>query len=91
MLQHCADHMDLISEHFYVGERPRLLSHVRQPRRVAQIARAHRRYRKRFASLQGEGYSDCPGRVELLVLAHVYGELGTQYFLKDALGAAAAE
>jgi len=39
MMKHCADHMDLISEHFYRNERPNLISHVRQmPDSVRQKA-----------------------------------------------------
>jgi alpha-N-arabinofuranosidase len=91
MLQHCADHMDLISEHFYVRERPGLLGHVRQPRdRVAQIAQAHREYRKRFVSLQGKDIRIALDEWNYWYGPYVYGELGTQYFLKDALGVAAA-
>ncbi len=91
MMQYCADHMDYISEHFYVGERPGLLSHVMQmPQRVRAIAEAHREYRKRFASLQGKDIRIALDEWNYWYGPHVYGELGTQYFLKDALGVAAA-
>ncbi|MCS7237752.1 MAG: hypothetical protein NZ899_05710 [Thermoguttaceae bacterium] len=91
MMQYCAEHMDLISEHFYVGERPSLLGHVRQTsREIARIAQAHREYRKRFASLQGKDIRIALDEWNYWYGPHVYGELGTQYFLKDALGVAAA-
>lgn len=91
MMQFCADHMDLISEHFYVGERPSLLGHVRQmSREVARIAQAHREYRKRFPSLQGKDIRIALDEWNYWYGPHVYGELGTQYFLKDALGVAVA-
>jgi alpha-N-arabinofuranosidase len=91
MMQHCAEHMDVVSEHFYCGDKPDLLAHVRQiPDNVRGKAEAHRAYRKRFASLSGKNipiamdewnyWHDGP---------HVYGELGIQYRLKDALGIAA--
>ncbi len=69
MLRNCADHMDLISEHFYCGEnraqpgRPRPADprqhppHRRGPSRLPQAAR--------FA--QGQGHPHRDGRVELLV------------------------
>lgn len=91
MMQHCADHMDLISEHFYVGERPSLLGHVRQmSREVARIAQAHREYRKRFPSLQGKDIRIALDEWNYWYGPYIYGELGTQYFLKDALGVAVA-
>jgi len=91
MMQHCADHMDLISEHFYVRAKPGLASHVRQaPDRVRGKAEAHRRYRKEFASLKGKDIRIALDEWNYWYGPHVYGELGTRYFLKDALGVAAA-
>ncbi len=91
MMQHCAEQMDLISEHFYVGERPSLIGHVRQmSSQVARIAEAHRQYRKRFASLQGKDIRIALDEWNYWYGPHLYGELGTQYFLKDALGVAVA-
>lgn len=91
MLQHCADYMDLISEHFYVRERPGLWGHVRQARnQVARIAQAHREYRKRFPSLAGKDIRIAMDEWNYWYGTYVYGELGTQYFLCDALGVAAA-
>jgi alpha-N-arabinofuranosidase len=90
MMQRCADHMDLISEHFYVRARPGLASHVRQiPDRIRAKAEAHRRYRERFASLKGKDIRIAMDEWNYWYGPHVYGELGTRYFLKDALGIAA--
>lgn len=91
MLTAASNHMDLISEHFYVQEKPGLLGHVMQmPGAVRRIAEAHRKYRAEIPSLR-------PGPVPVALDEwnywygpHIYGELGTQYFLKDALGVAAA-
>ena len=89
-MQHCADHMDLISEHFYCRERPGLASHVRQmPDAVRQKAEAHRDYRRRFDSLKGKDIDIALDEWNYWYGPHVFGELGTRYFLKDALGVAA--
>ncbi len=90
MLGEAAPAMDLISEHFYCGERPGLLSHVNQiPAAVKRIADAHREYRASIPALK-----DAPVPVALDEWNYwygpeIYGEIGTQYFLKDALGIAA--
>jgi alpha-N-arabinofuranosidase len=90
MMQHCADHMDLISEHFYRREGPGLSSHVRQmPDAVRAKAEAHRDYRRRFESLRGKDIDIALDEWNYWYGPHVYGELGTRYFLKDALGIAA--
>lgn len=90
MLEACADRMDLISEHFYVQERPGLLSHVYQvPRAIRRIAEAHRQYRKTIPQLKGKDIRIALDEWNYWYGPHIYGELGTQYFLKDALGIAA--
>jgi len=91
MLAHCADHMDIISEHFYCGEKKELISHVRQLRdRIREIAAAHRRYRKTIAALEGKNIKVALDEWNYWYGKHVYGELGVLYHLKDALGVAAA-
>jgi len=90
MLEACADHMDLISEHFYVQERPGLLSHVYQvPRAIRRIAEAHRQYRKTILQLLGKDIRIALDEWNYWYGPYLYGQLGTQYFLKDALGIAA--
>jgi len=91
MMTQCADQMDLISEHFYVGEQPGLLAHTAQMRnRVRQIAEAHRRYRRGLPSLKGKDIRIALDEWNYWYGPHVYGELGVQYHLKDALGVACA-
>ncbi len=91
MMAHCADHMDLISEHFYVRDLPGLMSHVAQPaRRVREIAAAHRKYRERFDSLEGKDVRIALDEWNYWYGPHLYGELGVRYFLRDALGVGAA-
>lgn len=86
----CADHMDLISEHFYCREKGDIVEHVRQiSENVRRKAEAHREYRKRFDELEGKDIDIALDEWNYWYGPHVYGELGTRYFLKDALGIAA--
>jgi len=91
MLTNCADHMNLISEHFYVS-RPQddVAAHVEQiPKNIKRIADAHRQYRQEIPSLQGKDIRISMDEWNYWYGPHVFGELGTRYFLKDALGIAA--
>jgi alpha-N-arabinofuranosidase len=90
MLRNCADYMDLISEHFYRGEKESVMEHVRQaPDAVRGIVTPHRDYRKRFESLKGKDIRIAIDEWNYWYGEHVFGELGTRYFMKDALGIAA--
>lgn len=90
MLARAADEMDYMSEHFYVQEQPGLMSHVRlAPAAVKRIADAHRGYQKTIPALKGKFMPIVQDEWNYWYGPHVYGELGTQYFLKDALGIAA--
>jgi alpha-N-arabinofuranosidase len=90
MLTHCADHMTLISEHFYCQEKPDLVAHVRQiPENIKRIADAHREYRRTIPALQGKDIRVSMDEWNYWYGPHVFGELGTRYFLKDGLGIAA--
>ncbi len=90
MLAQASNHMDLISEHFYVGHKPGLLSHVNQmPNEIRRIAEAHRKYRATIPSLKMREVPVALDEWNYWYGPHVYGELGTQYFLEDALGVAA--
>jgi alpha-N-arabinofuranosidase len=90
MMQHCADSMQLVSEHFYCQGQPGLYGHVRQiPNHVRDIAAAHRRYRQQFESLRGKDIRIALDEWNYWYGGHVFGELGTRYFLKDGLGIAA--
>ncbi len=90
MMQHCAEHMDLISEHFYRQGNPSVAAHVFQiPDAVRAKAVAHRRYREQFDSLDGKDIRIALDEWNYWYGPHVFGELGTRYFLKDGLGVAA--
>jgi alpha-N-arabinofuranosidase len=90
MLAEASNHMDLMSEHFYDGHRPGLLSHVEQmPAEIRRIAEAHRKYRTTIPSLKAKTVPVALDEWNYWYGPHVYGELGTQYYLEDALGVAA--
>lgn len=90
MLSHCADSMDLISEHFYCQSLPDLTAHVRQiPNAIRGKCDAHRKYRKDIPALKGKDIRIAMDEWNYWYGPHVFGELGTRYFLKDALGIAA--
>jgi len=90
MLAEASNHMDLISEHFYVGHKAGLLAHVNQmPAEVRRIAEAHRKYRATIPTLKMKEVPVALDEWNYWYGPHLYGELGTQYFLEDALGVAA--
>jgi len=90
MLATNAEAMDYMSEHFYCGEMPGLMGHVAQiPRQVRRIAEAHRRYRAAIPALKGRNILVALDEWNYWYGPYIYGELGTRYFLKDALGIAA--
>jgi alpha-N-arabinofuranosidase len=90
MLAGCAEHLDLLSEHFYVGEQPGMLSHVSQvPREIRRIAQAHRGYRKTIPAVKGKEIPVALDEWNYWYGPELYGQIGTRYFLKDALGIAA--
>jgi len=89
MLKNCADYMDLISEHFYRGAQQSVVEHVHQaPEAVRHIVSAHRRYRKELAALKGKDIRIAIDEWNYWYGEHLFGELGTRYFMRDALGIA---
>lgn len=89
MLSQCAHNMDLLSEHFYCGEKPDLLAHVRQiPDNIRAKATAHREYHAKLPALAGKQIPICMDEWNYWYGPDLYGEIGTRYFLKDALGIA---
>lgn len=90
LLKSCADHMEAIAEHFYCQERPGLLAHIRQiPDNIRAKADFHRKARTDLASLKGKDIRIAMTEWNYWYGPHAFGELGTRYFLKDALGIAA--
>lgn len=91
MLERCADHMTHMSEHVYWQERDGLLAHVKQaPESLRRIAESHRSYRRDLSSLKGRDIRIVQDEWNYWYGAELFGELGTRYFMKDALGCAAA-
>lgn len=89
MFRHCAGFIDFMSEHFYVGAKKDLIEHVNQAaNRVRQIAEAHRRYRREI--LGGREIPVALDEWNYWYGDHVFGELGTRYFVRDGLGVAKA-
>jgi alpha-N-arabinofuranosidase len=89
MLQQCSENMEYLSEHFYKGEGKDLLSHVRQiPDAVRHIADSHRKYRQDIKGLAEKDIRIAVDEWNYWYGPELYGEIGTRYFLKDALGIA---
>ena len=90
LLRHCAGHMHYVGEHFYCQERPGLAAHVRQiPDNIRSKAEFHRQARRDMPGLADRNIRVAMTEWNYWYGPHVFGELGTRYFLKDALGIAA--
>ena len=90
LLRSCANHMNSIAEHFYSQERSGLAAHVRQiPDNIRRKAEFHRQARRDLPELAGKDIRIAMTEWNYWYGPHVFGELGTRYFLKDALGIAA--
>ncbi len=91
MMTHCADHMDLISEHIYQKEKDDLVEHVGQlAARIKEVAEVHRRYRKEIEGLGSKDIRIAMDEWNYWYGRYIYGELGVRYYLQDALGVAKA-
>ncbi len=90
IMRQCADHMDWISEHFYIfNGNPDVVKHVEAiPNEIRKVADAHRKYRKEFPELQGKDIRIAMDEWNYWYGPQVFGELGTRYFVKDGLGIA---
>jgi len=92
VLANCSDRIDYISEHFYKGDYPGggLMNHVNQiPDAIREKAVAHREYRKSIPALKGKDIRICMDEWNYWYGPYIYGELGTRYFFRDAMGIAA--
>lgn len=90
LLKNCSDHMNHIAEHFYCQTRPDLTEHVRLiPNAIRAKADAHRKLRSRLPQLKDKRIPIAMTEWNYWYGPHVFGELGTRYFMKDALGIAA--
>jgi alpha-L-arabinofuranosidase len=97
MLEECADHMNLLSEHFYRGrvpwsndERTNLLAHVGMLKdSIRKKAEGHRQLQASLTNLHGRVVPIAMDEWNYWHRDYVYGELGCVYELADGLGVAA--
>jgi alpha-L-arabinofuranosidase len=89
MLRHCADHMNLISEHFYCHDEPNLMKYTAQVAdNIKRKVAFHEQMRKKLDVLKGKDIRIAMTEWNYWHGAQLYGELGVRYYLKDALGIA---
>ena len=96
MLEECADHMSILSEHFYVGRlpwskegRPDLATQVVQVRDAIRAkAEGHRKLQASLPNLKGKLMPVTMDEWNYWHREYVYGELGCVYDLADGLGIA---
>ncbi len=89
LLRSCSDHIDLIAEHFYCQEKSDLLEHTAQiADNIKRKVEFHQRLREKLDTLKGKDIRIAMTEWNYWYGAHPFGELGTRYFLKDALGIA---
>ncbi|WBL24108.1 alpha-L-arabinofuranosidase C-terminal domain-containing protein [Zunongwangia sp. HGR-M22] len=92
MYENSAAYMTYISEHFYKQNwhAGGLLTHVNQmPEVISAVAEEHRRARKEIPGIAEKNIKIAMDEWNYWYGPHVYGLLGTRYFLRDALGIAA--
>jgi alpha-N-arabinofuranosidase len=92
LLANCAAYINLNSKHFYKQDwhGGGLMTHVRQiGDAIRAIAEAHREYLRTIPQMQGRNIRVSLDEWNYWYGPHVFGELGTRYFLRDALGIAA--
>jgi alpha-L-arabinofuranosidase len=91
MLTHCADHMELLSEHLYWQHKKNVTTHVQVAvDQIEKLADTHRKYRKDIAGLKEKDIRIALDEWNYWYGPYIYGELGTRYFHRDGLGCAAA-
>ncbi len=97
MLEECADHMNILSEHFYVGRVPwekngRVdpVTHIGLVREaIRKKAEGHRKLQARLPNLKGRLMPITMDEWNYWHREYAYGELGCVYELQDGLGIAA--
>ncbi|MDI6401237.1 alpha-L-arabinofuranosidase C-terminal domain-containing protein, partial [Balneolaceae bacterium ANBcel3] len=89
MMRYSAEYMDLISEHIYTRELVNVEDHTRQlVDQIRSRAESHRRYREIIPGLAEKDIRIAMDEWNYWYGQYIYGELGVQYHLKDALGIA---
>ena len=91
MLSSCPDSIDLLSEHIYRKELKDVPAHSEQlAEDIERIAVAFQGYKASIPSLADKNLGIALDEWNYWYGPYVYGELGVQYHLKDALGVARA-
>jgi alpha-N-arabinofuranosidase len=89
LLKNCAEHIDLIAEHFYCQEKPDLVEHTSQiADNIKRKVEFHKKLREKLDTLKGKDIRIAMTEWNYWYGPHVFGELGTRYFHKDGLGIA---
>lgn len=91
LLSNSSDYINLISKHFYRQDwhGGGLMTHTRQiGDAIHDIAEAHRNYLQTLPEMKGKNIRISLDEWNYWYGPHVFGELGTRYFLRDALGIA---
>ncbi|MBN1820062.1 MAG: hypothetical protein JW833_05080 [Prolixibacteraceae bacterium] len=89
MLENCADHMNLLSEHIYERELDDVTDHIAQvANSIKRVADAHREYRETIQGLAEKNIRIAMDEWNFWYGDYIYGELGVRYHQKDALGIA---
>ena len=96
MLEECADHMSILSEHFYRGRLPwtkeecvDLLTHVGELKESIRLkAEGHRKLQASLPNLKGKLMPITMDEWNYWHREYTYGELGCAYDLADGLGVA---
>ncbi|HTL67719.1 MAG TPA: alpha-L-arabinofuranosidase C-terminal domain-containing protein [Lacunisphaera sp.] len=96
MLENCADHMSILSEHFYRGRLPwtkegptDILTHVGELKdSIRQKAEGHRKLQASLPNLKGRLMPITMDEWNYWHREYTYGELGCSYDLADGLGVA---
>lgn len=90
LLKNCYDRMDLIAEHFYCQEREGLYAHMQLiPDNIKRKVDFHRKLRSQVPVLEKKNIRIAMTEWNYWYGPNLFGEIGTRYFLKDALGIAA--
>jgi len=89
LLRNCADHIDLMGEHFYCREKADLIEHTSQiADNIKKKVEVHKKFRQELDSLEGKDIRIAMTEWNYWYGRHEFGELGTRYFVKDGLGVA---
>jgi alpha-N-arabinofuranosidase len=89
LLRDCADHIDLIAEHFYCRQKDDIVEHATQiADNIKRKVEFHKQLREKLDSLKGKDIRIAMTEWNYWYGPHLFGELGTRYFHKDGLGIA---